>query len=272
MKALKIISIIIGAVVITALGIDAADTFNGSGGTLLGQLIQTEQSTDGMGCPVGMIAIEAPTTFTCVDQYEASLSAACAVTAINARAETTNLFANLECQADSRADALPWVYITREEAMIACARASKRLPTALEWYQFALGTPDTAATCNTAGGQLEPTGSRLDCVAPSGVFDAVGNAWEWTTDDVFDGVLAGRSLPPEGYVASVDQAGIAVTTSATSSSEEYGADYILTDPVGGFGLMRGGFYGSREDAGVYAVQATAPSTVAGAAVGFRCVQ
>ena len=36
--------------------------------------------------------------------------------------------------------------------------------------------------------------------------------------------------------------------------------------------MRGGYYSSRNDAGVYTTHAGTVPTMAGAAIGFRCIQ
>ena len=76
MKWLKVGGVIVGALIITALGIDAADTLQGSRNTLLGQLASSGESG---GCPAGMIKVSAATTFTCVDLYEAAPSNDCSV-------------------------------------------------------------------------------------------------------------------------------------------------------------------------------------------------
>ncbi|MDC1205621.1 formylglycine-generating enzyme family protein, partial [Candidatus Pacebacteria bacterium] len=115
------------------------------------------------------------------------------------------------------------------------------------------------------------TGERAGCISAAGVFDAVGNVWEWTNDDVFDGSYNGRALPVEGYVRQVDRGGIA-TVSGTSSAELFGEDYIWSKETGVYAIMRGGFYASKDDAGVYAVHAATLPTMRGAAIGFRCVQ
>lgn len=266
MKWLKIGGVIFGAVAITALGIDAADTLQGSRATLLGQLVSTETAV----CPEGMVELAAATSFSCVDIYEASPDNDCpARNPVNIFDTQKNL-ADAECRATSKAKAAAWVYVTREDAQTACVRAGKRLPTNEEWQLFAAGTPDTKEVCVADESSADVTGSRSACISASGVFDAVGNVWEWTHDDVFDGEYNGRPLPSEGYVLQVDRGGIA-TVSGTSSSALFGEDYFWAKPEGVYAIMRGGFYGSREDAGVYTAHAATPPTVTGQAIGFRCV-
>jgi hypothetical protein len=268
MRYLKLGGIIFGAVLITALGIDAADTLQGSQSTLLGQLAS---SNDGP-CPVGMVHVPAGVTFSCVDTYEASAAEECPILVPSNTTETQRNIVDQTCAAESQKDVLPWNHITREQAQLACVRSSKRLPTNEEWYMIALGTPDSnEGSCNISGGSFKKTGTAESCVSAVGVFDTVGNLWEWTSDDVLDQVYNGRTLPEEGYVVQVDKGGVA-TQSSTSSEMLFGEDYIQTAKKGAYAIMRGGFYGSRNDAGVYTVHAKALPTTIGPAIGFRCVQ
>ena len=101
--------------------------------------------------------------------------------------------------------------------------------------------------------------------------DTIGNVWEWTSDDVFDGSYNGRKLPESGYVTQVDAGGVAVVSS-TSPDQAFYNDYIWSNPIGVYGIMRGGFYGSNADAGIYTIHAYTLPTTPGAAIGFRCVQ
>jgi formylglycine-generating enzyme required for sulfatase activity len=103
------------------------------------------------------------------------------------------------------------------------------------------------------------------------MYDLIGNAWEWTSEDVIDGMWNGRTLPQSGYVRQVDQSGVAVVSDAVPQEGFYG-DYFWSKPTGAFGMMRGGFYGSQSDAGVYTLHAETLPTTAGAAISFRCVQ
>lgn len=267
MKWLKIGGVIFGAVIITALGIDAADTLSGSRSTLLGQLATTDKNS----CEEGMIAVPSATTFTCVDEYESSASPECPLDKFTSEFNTHTNLETESCKASSKDGQTPWVYITREEAQVACLRAGKRLPTNEEWQVLAAGTPDTDAECNTSRNSPSVTGGHSLCQSAIGAFDAVGNVWEWTSDDVFDGQYNGRALPQEGFVAQVDNGGVAAV-STTSPQAQFGADYFWMKPEGAFGIMRGGYHGSKEDAGVFAVHAATRPTFVSAAIGFRCLK
>lgn len=266
MKFLKVGGVILGALVVTTLGINASDIFSNNSGSLLGQIISTDEG----GCPSGMTEISVGQTFSCVDIYEVSPSEECPVFVPVNGIETQSNLNTLDCSARSVENKKPWTNITREQAQVACVRSGKRLPTASEWYLFALGTPDTRDSCNTTTNSLSGTGDYKNCVSATGVYDTIGNVWEWTSDDVIEGVFSGRKLPNEGYVTQVASDGVA-TVSGEIPKEEFFEDYIWINPTGAYGMLRGGFYGSKEDAGVYSVHAKTLPTAATAAIGFRCV-
>jgi formylglycine-generating enzyme required for sulfatase activity len=266
MKFLKVVGVILGALVITTLGINAADVFNGNSGSILGQIMATEEGA----CPAGMVEVAVGQTFSCVDLYEASPGEDCSVVNPSNNSETQDNINNVDCLAVSAEGQVPWTHIAREQAQLMCMRAGKRLPTAAEWYIMAIGTPDTKDSCNTQGGGVAHTGSLTGCQSATGVYDTVGNVWEWVSDDVIEGSYNGRDLPEDGYVTQVASDGIA-TVSESSPSEQFADDYIWTNHSGAYGILRGGFYGSREDAGVYSVQAKTLPTAATVAIGFRCI-
>jgi formylglycine-generating enzyme required for sulfatase activity len=149
-----------------------------------------------------------------------------------------------------------------------CAGAGKRLPTSDEWYRIALGTETD--TCVVDENAVRETGT-VECVSSSGIHDMVGNVWEWVDATVVGKNYDDRELPPEGYVTSVDASGVAITT-ATEGDILYGDDYFWSKGEGVFGMIRGGFYGSDDDAGLYAVNASVPTSFASQGVGFRCVE
>ncbi len=256
----------LGAVSVTALGLDAADTWRGASGTLLGQLIGTQSEEV---CPVGMVEVAVGQTFRCVDQYEVSTAPECAIKDPAGPRDTEVNLAMTDCLPVSEAQRMPWRFVAREEAARLCARAGKRLPTAAEWYTVALDTPDEPCL---QGGVLRPAGTASACVSPMGAFDLVGNVWEWVVDDVIDGVWEGRKLPETGYVVQVDRAGVATVTSSSTESQVLDQAYFWSQAPGAYGMIRGGFYGSRADAGVVAVHAATPPSFTGEAVGFRCVR
>jgi formylglycine-generating enzyme required for sulfatase activity len=99
----------------------------------------------------------------------------------------------------------------------------------------------------------------------------VGNVWEWVDETVNGATYRERPLPPEGYVTEADAEGVAIATDAQTGSELYGNDYFWSKSEGVFGMIRGGFYGSDLDAGLYTVNASVPTNFATQGVGFRCV-
>jgi len=268
MKFLRIGGVVLGALLITTLGISAADVLtNGTNGSMLGQLIS---STEQGGCPSGMIPIAVGQTFSCVDMYEVSAGEECPNTSPKHNGETQENINMLECLASSEEGGAPWTHVSREQAKVLCMRSGKRLPTASEWYIIAIGTPDIDDSCNTHGRGITPSGASENCRSASGVFDTVGNVWEWTSDDVIEGIYAGRLLPEEGYVTQVASDGVA-TISAITPSEQFASDYIWSQKTGAYGILRGGFYASGEDSGVFSIQAKTAPTAATAAIGFRCL-
>jgi len=266
MRVIQIGVVIIGAVVITALGIDAADSLTGSDGTMLGQLIGSETKV----CPEGMVEVPAALSFTCIDQFEGSAGEGCSITDPSNQLESATNLSEQSCGAVSEENRNPWRNITREQAQVACARAEKRLPSNAEWYQAALGTVDDE-NCNIDSNGSEETGSHPACVSAAGAQDLIGNVWEWVTDDVIDGQHDGRALPAEGYVGQVNSNGIATITTG-QPDERFNEDYFWSSPAGVYAVLRGGFYGSGSDAGLYTFHGETLPTTAGVAIGFRCVK
>lgn len=264
MKLLKIIPGIILALVITTLAIDATDSLSGKGGSMLGQLIGFKTAV----CPPGMIQVPAALTFSCVDEYEVAAGEDCTVM-VPKNSFDTELNLNKEnCRAENLGQSEPWRFINREQAAIMCARSNKRLPTALEWYQFSLGTK--TENCNTTQAQVGTGEDFPLCTSAVQVKNTVGNVWEWVNDDVIAGQYQGRQLPETGYVKQVDNGGVATVTVLEKDSEITG-EYFWSDLDGAFAMIRGGYYGSKSDAGVFAIHAHTLPTFAGNAVGFRCV-
>ncbi len=218
-------------------------------------------------CPDDMVIVENSQTLTCADRFEASPSALCPTADVNTAIDSNRNFLAESCVAESREGVVPWRFVSREQAMTLCARAGKRLPTAAEWYELAVGS--NLSRCQLSGGIRAAKVS--DCASPSGVYDLVGNVWEWVSDDINAGEWASRSLPVSGYVDQVDKNGVA-SLSTTTPSELFAADYIWTSNTGVLGMVRGGFFGSGEDGGLYSVQANIAPTFQSAGIGFRCVK
>ena len=256
--------IIICSLVVTTLAIDASDTFSGRGGTLLARVLPNAEVI----CPLGMTHFPAALSFTCVDTYEAAPGPDCSIENPQNQFQTEANISQRNCQPVSVDSSLPWRYVSREQARELCTKAGKRLPSVAEWYEFAIGTD--VGSCVVDGDEPLIGERQLSCVSAGGVVGAVGNVWEWVSDDVQDGLLEGKSLPSSGRVLSVDSAGVATLTAEAASSTLPG--YFWSEPKGQFGIIRGGFYGSRNDAGVYALHAHTATQFTGAGVGFRCIR
>ena len=99
----------------------------------------------------------------------------------------------------------------------------------------------------------------------------VGNVWGWVSETTQDGVVDGITLPDQGYVTSIDDSGIVITTSSRNE-EIFDDDYFWIERDGLRGMIRGGYWKSGTDAGVYALNAGIPTTFLGTGVGFRCVK
>jgi len=267
MKWGKTIIVIVCAVLITALGIDAADTIKGSDGTLLSQVINSKGNGS---CPTGMSEIDNGVTLRCADQFEVSPSKECPVGEPQSSIESHKNVESGLCNGESKANANPWRFITRDQAMQLCAREGKRLPTTAEWHTLSLGMRDVENSCNVNPKKISLTGSFLECKSPNEVFDLVGNVWEWVHDDIVDGKYNERQLPENGFVAQVDNSGMAVTTK-NEEDELFGKDYFWSPDMGVFGIVRGGYYDSGTDAGIYSIHADTPPNAASIGIGFRCV-
>lgn len=267
MKWGRVILVIFGALLVTALGIDASDTINGSKSTLLSQVISQGEGK----CPKGMSVVENAPSFTCVDTYEVSTGEKCPVSNPEQMLSTIKNYETKECLSESKAQATPWRFVTRDQAMQLCARSGKRLPTSEEWYALSLGMTDVERTCNVDSKNVGITGAKTECVSPHGTYDIVGNVWEWVSDDVIDGTYKAAKLPESGYVAQVDSSGMA-TVRSTDPQELFGKDYFWSRPDGAYGIIRGGYYDSGTDAGVYTVHADTLPTTASAGIGFRCIK
>jgi len=218
-----------------------------------------------------MVPVVSEAGTNCLDRYEVSVGDGCPVSDPATVTDTSTNLATPGCIPQSQAAAVPWRNVTYVQAVALCARAGKFLPSAGLWYHGAVGTPDSLATC-TLWGQLAKTGAAADCRSGVGAFDMIGNVWEIVdsraaTDQIF---------PAPGYVTAIDPFGLPAKT-ASSSEVAYGDDYFWyprNEAVAAVSLLvlRGGFYNSGRDGGVYSTHAGNGQNFSSAAIGFRCAK
>jgi ergothioneine biosynthesis protein EgtB len=104
------------------------------------------------------------------------------------------------------------VYVSQAEAAAYARWHGRRLPTEAEYHRAAFGTPsgvegqypwgdappdETRGTFNFQSWEPVPAGSRLAGASAWGVYDLVGNGWEWTSTifGPFDGFSPMASYP-----------------------------------------------------------------------------
>jgi len=262
---LRTVVVLVAVTAITSISIDATDTFRTSQ-SALGIFASYVTKT---GCAEGTASLQFGDNTLCIDVYEASVGESCPIAEPHSAVDTATNAATPECMPVSKPGVLPWRFATVVQAEELCARAGKRLLSAAEWYAAARGTADGDQVCVLTS-TLQPTGSVPKCHAGSGAFDMVGNVWELVSDRVQNGVLDGVSLPNQGYVTEVSQIGVPNRT-GESPSAIYNNDYFWREAGDTAAVMRGGYYGSGSDGGIYSVHTGMNQDFASAATGFRCV-
>ncbi len=262
---------------LTTLAINASDSFKNPSSLLAG--VGGTESKVKAHCPSDMAYITTADSGFCIDKYEVSAGETCQYSDPKNGFDTNADLTDPKCFPVVKKGNRPWVNVPLHQALAVCAKVGKRLPTNKEWYRASLGTPDVvspdgASACvigRTGQSRSEPTGSRDQCVSSYGVTDMVGNVWEWVDGQVEDGKYGSRYLSSEGYVDEVDVDGVPTKT-ATTSNLAFGEDYLFIDHAGIKGMIRGGFWSLKEKAGIFAINATIPTSFVGDAVGFRCAK
>lgn len=271
-RTLRWVFITVGVVVLTSITVDATLNGNSISQSALG--IFATSITNDVRCPDGMIRLKGELRDVCVDIFEASPADMCPVSDIKNVNLTRKNISDGACIPVSVRGAIPWTFVNTHQARELCAKAGKRLILNSEWYQASLGTSDTEGSnnCNISSAGVAETGNYRDCVSPQGAYDTVGNVWEWVEGDIENGNYNNRELPESGYVVNADGDGVAVKTEINAPSLDFHSDYFWSSGDGNFGMLRGGFHGSEDDAGVFSIQAKTEQSFTGAAIGFRCAQ
>ncbi len=263
-RFVKGILIVSGAVVLSTLGIYASDSLQG----IEGGLQNLAGIKNAQICKEGSLPHKIDSNVICVDMYEASPAPGCPHQEPSNTIQSEQNINSGDCFPVTEQGVIPWRYMSLPQAQRMCASVGKRLPTSAEWYDIALGTNPTLCTIDE--NTVARTGNE-ECISSVGAYDVIGNVWEWVDESVVNNNLNDRALPPEGYVTSVDADGVAITSS-DSADDLYGKDYFWSKGEGVHGMIRGGFYGSRDDAGLYTINASVPTSFATQGVGFRCVE
>lgn len=257
--------VVVGALVLSTVGIQAADISNGVVGGLSG-LVYT---ADTGPCGAHESLLRFGSHATCVDNYEASAGSGCPFTETKSGVDSTVNLETVGCVPQTMPGAPVWRFVSYTQAKQLCARVGKRLPTADEWYRTALGLADDSQ-CVLSAQAARPSGEAV-CHTGQGIADVVGNVWEWTDDTIVEGKYGDRYLPKEGYVDLVDDRGLVVRT-GDAPNRDFGGDYAWVRHDVVQGILRGGFYGSGEDGGIFSQNMAVPLDFAAAGVGFRCVR
>lgn len=266
----KELIVIAVAIVLTTAGIKASDSL----------FVPAEDGSVDDGCGVDMVFVPSATGGFCIDKYEASVGDSCPYESPSSQNETRLNLDFVGCKPLSVPGMKPWRAISQDQAALACAKAGKRLPTNKEWLSAALGTPDpdqgwTEDDCqvnNNWSEQPGAAGSGLNCRSASGAYDMIGNVWEWVEGAVQDGEYNGRALPKAGYIDSLDGESLPGITNENSPNENYNKDYFWLKQSGLRGIVRGGYWANKSDAGQYSVYVVAPPGSVEAGIGFRCAR
>ncbi len=252
------IIVVLFSIVLTTVGIKAGDS-------ILNPEENSSVSNNSL-CSAEMVFVNSGGGGFCIDKYEASPGEFCPGSNPSSQSETQANLDNSSCKPESLSGVVPWRNISQNQAAQACARAGKRLPTNKEWLLAAMGTPDLESNwgeedCQVAknwGSQPGLAGSGANCISSAGIYDMIGNVWEWVDGTIYEGKYKDRVLPEPGYVSGVDEDALPSETNFEQGDLNYYLDYFWVKTGGTRGMARGGYWDNESDAGQYSIYSVVP--------------
>jgi len=239
-------------------------------------------------CPEGMAYIDKVGGY-CIDKYEASMPGATG-SVMGTSGEIANRNNPGTMKAESKAGVVPWVRVSQISARTACENAGKNLCSDAEWlgaanvqgqtyylptslnvapYYCVVSSSTYCVDNSYENGEACDTGTysggASGCYSEEGVYDMVGNVWEWT-DEVIDvtnpdGVAGWKYANAEG----------GWSTSTSGLWNKYGNDgvYFPTSTTAR-AVLRGGRWNNGAYAGPFCAHLYYAPTSTSSIIGFRC--